>query len=89
MAAALTMLAKQRSGPHLLYKALFYPVTAARLTDASYQEFANGPWLIKTNMEWFWQAYLPNPADRLVPTASPLEASFAHLREERELPGSR
>jgi acetyl esterase len=80
MATALTMLAKQRGGPHLRYQALFYPVTDAKFTDASYQEFANGPWLTKTNMEWFWQAYIPNPADRLVPTASPLEATPAELQ---------
>ena len=79
MATALAMLAKERGGPHLLYQVLFYPATDARFTDASYQEFAKGPWLTKTNMEWYWRAYIPNPADRLVPTASPLEASLSQL----------
>ena len=35
---------------------LFYPVTDANFDYTSYREFANGPWLTKPAMEWFWKA---------------------------------
>ena len=53
---------------------LFYPVTDANFETGSYNEFANGPWLTKTAMKWFWDAYLPDEAERKEPTASPLQA---------------
>jgi len=30
-------------------------------------------------MEWFWEAYLPDPAARNQPTATPLNAPLGHL----------
>lgn len=80
MAAALTLLAKERQGPKLVYQVLFYPVTDASLDTASYQHFgAGGYWLTKAAMQWFWEAYVP--ADqRHLPTVSPLQASLDQLR---------
>jgi acetyl esterase len=80
MAAAVTLLAKERQGPKLAYQVLFYPVTDAGMDTASYREFgAGGYWLTKAAMQWFWDAYVP--ADqRQAPTVSPLQASIAQLR---------
>lgn len=80
MAAVVTLLAKERGGPKIDYQVLFYPVTDANLGNASYQEFANGPWLTKPAMEWFWNAYAPDVATRKRPTVSPLQAPIDQLK---------
>lgn len=79
MTAAVTLLAKQRGGPIFRLQALFYPVTNAAFDTASYAEFADGPWLTRKAMQWFWDAYAPDDAQRAEPTASPLRASLDQL----------
>lgn len=60
MTSVMTLLAKERGGPKIDYQVLIYPVTDANFDNASYKEFAEGPWLTKKAMEWFWDKYLPN-----------------------------
>jgi acetyl esterase len=79
MAAAVTLMAKQRRGPKIAFQVLFYPVTASDFDTPSYIQFADGPWLTRRAMEWFWDAYLPDPAARKQPTATPLNAPLDHL----------
>jgi acetyl esterase len=79
MVAAVTLLAKQRGGPHIDLQVLCYPVTDARFDTASYREFADGPWLTRRAMQWFWDAYLPDTSSRGLITASPLNASLDEL----------
>ncbi|MFJ8704434.1 alpha/beta hydrolase [Streptomyces ardesiacus] len=79
MAAAVTLMAKQRSGPKLSGQMLFYPVTDADFTTTSYQQFADGPWLTRNAMKWFWDTYAPNAKDRKQILASPLRASLNQL----------
>jgi acetyl esterase/lipase len=79
MATVVAMLAKQRGGPRIAYQVMFYPVTDANFETTSYREFANGPWLTKAAMEWFWNAYAPDVTARKNPTASPLQASLDEL----------
>jgi acetyl esterase len=79
MATVVALLAKQRGGPRIAYQVLFYPVTDANFETTSYREFANGPWLTKPAMRWFWDAYAPDVAARKEPTASPLQASLDEL----------
>jgi len=81
MAAAVTLMAKEQGGPALRYQVLFYPATDANFDDGSYNEFADGPWLTKNAMKWFWDAYAPNLADRQKITASPLRASLEQLKD--------
>ena len=38
---------------------LFYPVAVAAFETESYRDFADGPWLTKKAMEWFWDAIRP------------------------------
>jgi acetyl esterase len=64
MVAAVTLLAKERQGPPIRFQVLFYPVTDARFDTASYTQFAEGPWLTRRAMEWFWDRYAPDPATR-------------------------
>ncbi len=80
MTAVVTLLAKERGGPKLRFQVLFYPVTDANFDDGSYNEFANGPWLTKAAMKWFWDAYAPNQTDREQITASPLRATTDQLK---------
>src|SRR5205814_1518771 len=80
MVAAVTLLAKQRNGPRIRLQVLCYPVTDARFDTASYSEFANGPWLTRRAMQWFWDAYLPDARTRDAITATPLNATLDELR---------
>jgi acetyl esterase len=79
MVAVVTQLAKERKGPTIRYQVLFYPVTDSSLSQESYAEFANGPWLTRAAMEWFWDAYAPNKKDRRKTTAAPLSAARKQL----------
>ena len=80
MTIAMTLLAKKRGGPKIIYQVLIYPVTDANFNNSSYNEFAEGPWLTKKAMEWFWDQYLPNKEKRKEITASPLQASIEQLK---------
>lgn len=80
MSAALTLMAKAAGKPKINYQVLIYPVTDARFDNVSYTEFADGPWLTKKAMEWFWDAYAPDHAVRDEITVSPLRATLEALR---------
>ncbi|CZI68671.1 alpha/beta hydrolase [Legionella pneumophila] len=80
MTSVMALLAKERGGPKIDYQVLIYPVTDANFDNASYKEFAEGPWLTKKAMEWFWDKYLPNKEKRKEITASPLQASLEQLK---------
>ncbi|WP_454042919.1 alpha/beta hydrolase [Cellulosimicrobium sp. Marseille-Q8652] len=79
MAAALTILAKQRGDVAFVHQSLYYPVTDAAQDTASYREFADGPHLRAQGMAWFWDCYLPDHDRRAEITASPLRASLDDL----------
>ena len=79
MTAALTLLAKQRSGPKLAAQVLFYPVTDASFDTASYEQFGEGYFLRRDAMEWFWDQYTTDEEQRNEITASPLRASLEQL----------
>ncbi|MGY8663374.1 alpha/beta hydrolase [Bradyrhizobium sp. UFLA05-109] len=79
MAAAVTLLAKQRRGPKIDLQVLFYPAVASVFDTGSYASYTNGPWLTKPAMESFWNAYLPDVAMRKKITAAPLNASIDDL----------
>lgn len=80
MATVIAMLSKERGGPNIDYQVLFYPVTDANFETDSYNEFANGYWLSKEAMKWFWNAYLPDESGRKQYTVSPLQASIDQLK---------
>jgi acetyl esterase len=80
MAAAVTLLVKERQGPKLRSQVLFYPVTDAGMDTDSYSQFGEGGyWLTKAAMAWFWDAYVPAEM-RQLPTVSPLQATVEQLR---------
>ncbi len=75
MAAVTAILAKQRRGPAIRRQVLFYPVTDANFDTPSYREFAEGWFLRRDAMRWFWDQYTTDPAARNEITASPLRAT--------------
>ena len=58
---------------------LFYPVTDASFDTESYRQFAEGYYLSRDAMMWFWDQYTTNPGERNEITASPLRASKEQL----------
>ena len=80
MAAAVTLLARERGGPDIRLQLLFYPVTDAAFDTASYHQFAEGYHLRRDAMMWFWDQYTRHPGERNEITASPLRAGVEQLK---------
>jgi acetyl esterase len=81
MATAIALMAIERGGPRFQKQILLYPVTDANFSTPSYQQFADGPWLTKKAMEWFWDNYVPDKSQRREPFASPLQATLDQLKK--------
>ncbi len=79
-AAVVALKAKLENGPKLRAQILFWPVTNASFENASYDQFANGYFLTKGMMKWFWDAYTTDPKQRAEIYASPLLASRKQLK---------
>ncbi|MCX4413612.1 alpha/beta hydrolase [[Kitasatospora] papulosa] len=79
MTAALTLMAKQRGDVALKHQVLFYPVTDASFDTGSYRQFATGYFLRRDGMQWFWDQYTTDEAERAQITASPLRATTEQL----------
>ncbi|GGS62986.1 esterase [Planobispora rosea] len=77
MSAALTLQVKGEIP--LRAQVLFYPVTDASFDTDSYQQFATGYFLRRDGMQWFWDQYTTDPAQRAEITASPLRATTEQL----------
>ena len=81
MTAAITLMCKERGGPKISKQLLFYPVTDASFDTDSYHQFAEGYFLQRDGMKWFWEQYTDDPNDREQITASPLRATIEQLRD--------
>ncbi|MCM3766216.1 alpha/beta hydrolase [Neobacillus niacini] len=64
LAAAVSMMASDRNGPHIAAQVLVYPVTSFCFNTKSYHEFANGFGLERDLMIWFSKHYLRNEEDK-------------------------
>ena len=80
MTAALALMAKERGDVQFVHVGMYYPVTDAAMDPESYDEFADGPYLTRKAMEWFWDAYTTDPAERSEITASPNHATVDQLK---------
>lgn len=74
LAAALCLMTRDRGGPPLQFQALIYPIVDCDLNRPSYLENADGYFLTRAQMQWFWESYCPDPARRSEPYAAPLRA---------------
>jgi len=75
LAAAVSLMARDRQGPALAFQLLIYPVTDCNFTTASYTNNADGYLLSKASMEWYWNHYLSDPSEASNPYAAPLQAT--------------
>ncbi|QKW22913.1 alpha/beta hydrolase [Kitasatospora sp. NA04385] len=71
LAAALTLLARERGGPAILHQLLVYPNTDHRVPA---QGEADPALFNRHSVAWYWSHYLADPADAADPLASPLRA---------------
>jgi acetyl esterase len=74
LAAAVSLMARDRGEPGLVYQLLVYPVTDRNFATASYQRCADGYLLSRDGMVWFWDHYLRSDTDTTNPYAAPLQA---------------
>jgi acetyl esterase/lipase len=103
LAAVVTLMARDLAGRAPIFQLLIYPVTDYLPGTPSYEENADGYFLTREDMVWFWNHYLNGEADAANPYASPLRsgsltglppalvitAEFDPLRDEGELYASR
>jgi acetyl esterase/lipase len=79
MATAITIMAKQRGGPRFVHQMLLYPTLDASFDTPSYLEFATGFNVRRDHMQWLWDQYVPDAAQRTEITAAPLRAVVEDL----------
>jgi acetyl esterase len=75
LAAVMALRARAEGGPALAAQLLVYPVTDCDLNTTSYRDPGNALLLPRESMIWFWDHYVPVPAHRVHPDASPLRAT--------------
>ncbi|MCH7417170.1 alpha/beta hydrolase [Pseudomonas mosselii] len=80
MAAVVAIKAKEAGTPKLRFQALLWPVTDANFNNGSYNQFAEGHFLTRNMMQWFWNNYTTDPRQRDDIHASPLRASLEQLK---------
>jgi acetyl esterase len=98
LATVAALMARDRNGPAIAFQALAYPITDFDPDNGSYREFAEGCFLTRDEMLWYWDQYVPTLEDRRRPYASPgraddlsklppalvLTAEYDVLRDEGE-----
>ena len=104
LAAVVALMARDRGGRAPVFQLLIYPATDYYLPGtSSYQHNADGYFLTKDDMKWFWNHYLSKEADAANPCACPLRAAsltglpsalvitaeFDPLRDEGEMYAAR
>ncbi len=80
MAAVVSLMAKEKGAPKIRFEALLWPVTNANFDTASYKTYAEGHFLTRNMMKWFWDAYTKDANQRKDIHASPLLATEAQLQ---------
>ena len=103
LAAAVCLKARDARGPRIVFQVLVYPALDRNWDTPSALENAEGYGLQRETMRWFWNHYVPNPADADNPLVAPLRApdlsglppafiataEFDPLRDDGEMYGQR
>jgi acetyl esterase len=74
LAAAVTLLARERGGPAPVHQLLVYPNTEYGADTASMRENTDPLLFNRASVAWYWRHYLADERDGLNPLASPLRA---------------
>jgi acetyl esterase len=103
LAAAVTLLARERGGPAIVHQLLVYPNTDYQSDTPSMREMKDEHFFNPNAVRWYWGLYLASDSDGANPLASPLRAKdltglppatiisaeFDPLRDEGERYGDR
>ena len=80
LAAAVSLMARDRGGPTLRHQMLIYPVTDTNFETNSYASNGGGEYFLSTgSMKWFWGHYLGE--------TNPVDASLARVLHIEDLTG--
>jgi len=79
LATASALMAKANGENLYQVQILFWPVTNAEFTNASYQQYGTQRFLTTPLMKWMWDQYIPADKRNEI-YASPLKASLQELR---------
>ncbi len=66
--------------PAIKFQVLLWPVTDANFDTGSYNQYAEGHFLTRNMMKWFWDNYTTDTNQRNEIYASPLRATTAQLK---------
>ncbi|SCX34204.1 Acetyl esterase/lipase [Pseudomonas sp. NFACC25] len=80
MAAVVSLMAKDKGTPAIKFQLLLWPVTDANFETASYNQYAEGHFLTRNMMKWFWDNYTTDANQRAEIYASPLRATADQLK---------
>jgi len=80
MATATALVAKEKGGPEFKLQILFWPVTDATFSQASYETYAKDRFLTTSLMKWMWNQYTTDNQERASYHASPLQATLEQLK---------
>jgi len=76
LAAVSALRAHEAGGPEIALQVLVYPVVDCDLTRPSYLECSGSDLFLNTaEVVWFWDYYVPDPAEREHPYVSPIRAA--------------
>ena len=79
LAAVVALRSRDLGSPSLSVCVLLCPVTDCRTDDRAMTELADGYFLTREQMAWYWDQYAPEGVDRTGPELSPLRADLAGL----------
>jgi acetyl esterase/lipase len=79
LAAVTALMARDRGGPGIAAQVLLYPALDADFDTESYRAYGSGYYNTREAMIWYWDQYVPRPADRTHPYAGPLRAELSGL----------
>lgn len=74
VAAVLCLMTRDRRGPSIARQVLIYPIADCDFDRPSYRDNAEGYFLTRSDMQWFWNHYVSAPEQMVEPYASPLRA---------------
>jgi acetyl esterase len=75
IAAAVTLMSRDRGGPDIAAQVLAYPVLDDDFGTASYAAYAEGYHLTRAAMRWYWRQYLAGTTPAEQPYARPTRAA--------------
>ena len=75
LAAAVSLMSRDRGGCGIAFQLLVYPVTERNFNTGSYIDNAEGYQLSRDGMIWYWDHYLASDADATNPYAAPMHAA--------------